>query len=135
MQPEYSDNFKRKMVQRMCGPHAISANALSREVGVAQGTLSRWLVAAGTIGGVSDKRKNRGPSTAGVGERSADEKLRLVMEAAKLADADLGAFLRREGLHEADLETWRESMLGALRPARRKHAQVGRISSRPRARA
>lgn len=44
MQP-YSEKFKRKLVQRMSGPGAISASALSKEIGVAQGTLSRWLLA------------------------------------------------------------------------------------------
>src|SRR4051812_5830021 len=120
MQPEYSDKFKRKMVQRLSGPHAASANALSRETGVAQGTLSRWLIAAGTINGVTDKRKNKAPSTSPfrtTRERTPEEKISLVAEAARLTEADLGAFLRREGLHEADLEAWRESMLGALRPA------------------
>ncbi len=39
------------MVQRPSGPNAVSANALSRETGVAQGSLSRWLIAAGTIHG------------------------------------------------------------------------------------
>lgn len=124
MQPEYSDKFKRKMVQRLSGPNAISANALSRETGVAQASLSRWLIAAGTIHGVSDKRKSKAPSTSPFStarERTPEEKMRLVAEASKLRDAELGSFLRREGLHEADLEAWRESMLGALRPAKSKH--------------
>ena len=124
MQPEYSDKFKRKMVQRLSGPNAVSANALSRETGVAQGSLSRWLIAAGTIRGVTDKRKNKAPSTSPfrtTRERTPDEKISLVAEAARLTEAELGGFLRREGLHEADLEAWRESMLGALRPAKSKH--------------
>ena len=37
---------------------------------------------------------------------TAAEKLRLVMEAAGLSDDELGAFLRRNGLHQAQLEEW-----------------------------
>jgi len=44
---------------------------------------------------------------AGVGDRSAAEKLRIVMAAATVPDAELGAFLRREAVHEADLAEWR----------------------------
>jgi transposase-like protein len=41
--PEYSDGFKAKMVQRLAGPRAITAAALSRETGIPQPTLSAWL--------------------------------------------------------------------------------------------
>ncbi len=126
MQP-YSDKFKRKMVQRMSGPGAISANALSKEIGIAQGTLSRWLVAAGTIPRMSTAPKKdliANPSAPRRAEdRSPEDKLRLVVKAASLSEAELGAFLRQEGLHAADLEAWRESMLGGLRPAQSKHAK------------
>ena len=123
---EYSEKFKRKMVQRMSGALPISANALSKEVGVAQGTLSRWLLAAGTIGAMSDQKKSpldESITPRRVEDRSPEEKLRLVMEAARLPESELGAFLRREGLHDADIEAWRESMLGALKPATNKHAK------------
>ena len=43
----YSDMFKRKMVQRLSGPNAISARALSKQVDVPQTTLSKWLRNAG----------------------------------------------------------------------------------------
>lgn len=122
----YSEKFKRKMVQRMSGPAAVSATALSKEVGVPQATLSRWLLAAGTIEGMSTPKKDlvtnpKAPRRAE--DRSPEDKLRLVVEAAKLSESELGAFLRREGLHEADLEAWRESMLGGLSPTQSKHAR------------
>ena len=39
----YTESFKAKMVQRMVAPNAISAISLSKEVGVSQSQLSRWL--------------------------------------------------------------------------------------------
>jgi hypothetical protein len=48
-------------------------------------------------------------------EWTEEEKLRVVVEAMGLSDEELGAFLRREGLHEAQLKQWRETILGALR--------------------
>jgi transposase-like protein len=121
--PEYSENFKRKMVQRMTGPHPISATALSREVGVSQATLSRWLLAAGTIGPMSKKTTLHERTPARAEERKPEDKLRMVVEAARLSDEELGAFLRREGLHDSDLAAWGESMLGALKPATNKHVR------------
>jgi transposase len=51
-------------------------------------------------------------------ERSADDKLRLVLEGSALDDAELGAFLRRERIHEAQLQRWRGAALEALDESR-----------------
>ena len=45
----YTDSFKAKMVQRLSAPNAISAIKLSKEVGVSQSALSRWLEVARTV--------------------------------------------------------------------------------------
>ena len=42
----YTDSFKAKMVQRLSAPNAISALRLSKEIGVSQSALSRWLEVA-----------------------------------------------------------------------------------------
>jgi transposase-like protein len=116
------------MIARMAGPERVSATKLAEEVGVSQNTLSRWLREARE----EEKRGNgvqrtahakRGSRSMGPEDLPAAEKLRLVMEAAKLSEKDLGAFLRRHGLHEAQLEEWRrkveEASLGALEKPRR----------------
>ena len=120
---EYSENFKRKMVQRMSGPHARSATSLARETGVAQATLSRWLIQARTIGLVSKDDREPPKTDPLQKERSPEEKMRLVLEAARLTGDELGAFLRREGLHEADLDEWRDAMISGLKPPPSKHAR------------
>lgn len=124
----YSRGFKARMVQRMSGPESISATRLAQEVGVSQNTLSRWLRQAGGVkrnGSVSDEKPGR-PD-----ELPSFEKLRLVMEAASLSDEDLGEFLRKNGIHEAQLEQWRKAAVGALEPQkpsrRRKSPEAKRI--------
>lgn len=115
--PSYNEGFKARMVQRMAGPERISAMALSREVNVSQSTLSRWLREGRTVVSMS---KPNDKKSAGRGSRSAEEKLRLVIEASQLSDEDLGGFLRREGLHEAELREWRSAATTALStPSRR----------------
>ena len=51
---------------------------------------------------------------------TAEEKLAVVIEAAAVSDEDLGGFLRRKGLHGAQLNEWRQQVLSGLgkRPAR-----------------
>jgi transposase len=45
---------------------------------------------------------------------TAEEKLEAVLEAAALTEEELGAFLRRKGLHEAQLVEWRKAILAGL---------------------
>jgi transposase len=109
----YTDGFKAKMVQRLSAPNAISAISLSKEVGVSQSQLSRWLRTARTVVPMTkDRPSDRVVQTAS-GVRSASEKLRIVMAAAALGPDELGAFLRREGVHEAELEQWHAAVLEA----------------------
>jgi transposase-like protein len=129
----HSEGFKARMVQRMSGPEGISATALSREVGLAQPTLSRWLREATTLDRMTkrSKAKRNGQGTPHKSPRqwSTQEKLRVVVEAAALSDADLGAFLRRQGLHEAQLRQWREAIAAALgeRMKRKPSAQAHEV--------
>ena len=57
---KYSDGFKARMVQRVAGPEAISASALSKEVGVQQPTLSRWLRQARTVPAMGGSNSGKG---------------------------------------------------------------------------
>ena len=113
----YPETFKEKMVLRMSGPVGISANALSEEVGVSQTSLSKWLRDAAGVEGVA-KRVNGKSIKAKAGKRpqdwTADEKLEAVVESASLSEQELGEYLRRKGLHEAQLEQWRQRAMEAL---------------------
>lgn len=115
----YSDGFKARMVKRLAGPHALSANALSREVGVPQSTLSMWLREARTLPDMGKEKQRTGHDSDPNSARSprswsASEKLRVVLDASRIAQSDLGAFLRREGIHEAQLIEWQRAVLAGL---------------------
>ncbi len=112
---KYPDGFKMRMVQRLSGPTAVSANMLAEEVGVAQTTLSKWLRQASSIDqNYSQKVKNHMPKRPQ--DWTAEEKLQTVIEAASLSDEELGEFLRRKGIHEAQLNEWHSLMIGGLKP-------------------
>lgn len=108
-QKQYSNGFKQRMIQRMVGPERVSASALSKEVGVPQPTLSLWLKSAGRVSVVSEdeesKAKVKRPE-----DWSPQKKLAAVMGAARQSDAELGTWLRRQGLTEEHLRQWREAL-------------------------
>ena len=91
---QYTTAFKARVLQRLVGPRGISAYRLAGEVGVSQVTLSRWLAAARSVPAMSTSAK---PWTGA-------QKLRVMMAAHGLSETELGALLRREGLHAAQLD-------------------------------
>lgn len=135
---KYSEAFKEKMVEKMAGVNGRSANSLSEEVGVHQSTLSRWLDQAGTLKNMRKKRTTRKRGNGRPAKRpqdwAAQEKLEVVLEAASLSEEDLGEFLRRKGLHQAQLDEWHELMtkgaleeLGSRRRRRKSSPEAKRI--------
>ena len=117
---EYSDKFKNRIIARMLGPGAQSANVIAKEVGVSQPTLSRWLREAKLRGRSKDEEKKR-PAK----RWTPEEKLRVVLSAAAVGEAGLGALLRSEGLHEADLTRFRQEALEGLRAQSEKKPRGG----------
>jgi transposase len=123
--PRYSEAFKARMVQRMTAPGGPVAERLSEDINVPAWTLRRWLKAAAMVGDVG---KKKGPPLSvedgvpvevnrdarSLREWTPAEKLRVIAAASMVKDEELGAFLRREGLHLAQLEEWRAEVVTAL---------------------
>jgi transposase len=108
---EYSTEFKRQMVRRMSGPRAESATKLSKEVGVSQSALSRWLLDAGIVNTV---KKSRTDARKPASKWTPEEKLQAVLEAASIADEELGGWLRQRGLRSEDLAEFRAAAISGL---------------------
>lgn len=113
----YSQGLRARLVQRLSGPRAVSATALSRETGISQQTLSRWLREASTLASMGTRDSDVQGSQRPQQPLSAQDKLRIVMAAARLSESELGEFLRCEGVHTAQLEEWRQIVLAAAESA------------------
>ena len=131
---QYSESFRNRMVEKLIGPHAKSATALSTEVGVSQATLSRWKREAGTVVptvvptmSLPDDGKPTPVPTKRPQDWTAKEKWALVTEAATVPEAEFGAFLRRKGVHEAQLAEWRAAAMAALQPPSRRERKAANI--------
>jgi len=105
------------MVEKMAGPQAMTALALAAETGVCQPTLSRWLREATTLRQRMAKRHDDEEQKlviADAPQRTAEEKFSLVLEAAAVPEAELGEWLRRKGVHGAQLDEWRAQAMAGL---------------------
>ena len=96
----YSVAFKEKMVQRLTGKNAVSALQLSRETGVRQQSLSRWLREARSLPLMASKEPV-------VRKWTVEQKARVVVEASKLSGDQLAAYLEQQEVRLADYERWR----------------------------
>ena len=96
----YSLAFKRKMIERLTGKEALTALQLSRETGVRQQNLSRWLQEARSLPLVGSRD---------VTERvfTLEQKARVLADTANLRGEQLRTYLEREGIKLADFERWR----------------------------
>lgn len=112
------------MVKKMTGRNAMSASALAEETGTPQTTLWRWKRDASSVLDVSEERKK--PETLNA-KRSqdwtAEEKLEAMLESGGLSDDELGAYLRRKGLHADTLALWRQDALDALGGGRKNRSK------------
>jgi transposase-like protein len=116
MAHRYSEAFKARQVERIAAPGGPSVPRLAHELNIPTATLYRWLQAAGTLGDMSKKRTPQGPNHESRSTRdwTPADKLRVITQGAALKDEELGEFLRREGLHHAQLEEWKADILAAL---------------------
>ena len=101
----YTEEFKRAIVSKLLAPGGPSANALSKELGICQPTLSRW------------RRDYRQVSD--MNERSTDsisllEQQQYLLAYKSLAESERGEFLRKNGLKSSDIERFSETIEAAL---------------------
>jgi transposase-like protein len=132
----YSEAFRTKLVQKMLLPNGRPVSALAREAGVPEGTLFRWKKEV-TLGAVPTDRPNdkTPPSSNPPQQWSAEEKLAVVLEAAAVGEAEVGAFLRRKGLHAAQLAEWRKQVTaGAVAALKGPGGKAGRKAANVEAR-
>ena len=108
----YSDGFRARIVGKLVGPNAVSMASVWRETGISRTTLSTWVQNARHAEAMA-KREAKAPRAA----LSAKERLRIVAAAEGLEGDALGALLRREGVHESELQSWRQAAEVALSDA------------------
>jgi hypothetical protein len=77
-------------------------------------------------------KKKKDPTPQSPRDWPLERKLRVVLEALSLSDQELGVFLRREGLHEAQLEEMRTAIEAAFSaqkksPSKKKSSDTKKI--------
>ncbi len=91
-------------------------------------TLKAWVQRSASGEGM--KNKYRGPKGSASSSKKIglEEKLKILLESANLAEAELGEYLRRHGLHKAQIEEWKLELQEALRgPSRAERSNENKL--------
>ena len=120
----YPAEFKAEILRKMSGPYGRSARALSKESGVHYTTLSQWKRDADKIVSMS-KRKIKNQMRPE--EKTPQEKLDLLFKSKQLTEAELGGFLRSNGIRKADLDRWEQEVFSSLSNDRQGPAKAKEI--------
>src|SRR4051812_2308509 len=112
--PRFAEAVKEAAVQRYLSSD-LTLGEGAEQGGADHSTVAYWVKRAETRIRMSKKHKQGTPvESAPSDQRSASEKLRLLVEAGSLSEEKLGEFLRREGIRDGDLERFRAEAMGGL---------------------
>ena len=96
------------MVTKLLSPGGPSFTVLSEETGVHHTSLRQWVKAYGN--GRSMTKKSKAPS-----KFTPEEKLQIIIETSSLKEQALGDYLRKNGLHSALLEVWKQEAFAGMK--------------------
>ena len=100
----YSVQFRNTILQKMIGPEKRTAADLSEEFGVSAATIYGWKskLKDGTLLVMGNESTSH--------ERIPSEKLMLLLESKNICEAEMGEWLRRNGLHSEHLGLWEQEL-------------------------
>lgn len=97
----YGQAFKDRAVARLLPPESAALDVVAKDVGIAAGTLDRWLKD-------TQSRPARGRSW------TAAARLEAVIATAAMNEAEKSAWCRKHGTYVTELDQWRGSAITAL---------------------
>lgn len=108
---EYSTDFKKSVVSKLLNRGNRTITDISKEVGIHFSTIYDWRNELAKVNGMKQQSKPH--------SRSANEKLKALMEFEALPREKQGEYLRKNGLHEEHLAEWRKQIEEALSPSKK----------------
>jgi transposase-like protein len=100
----YSRSVKVSILKRVLPPENRSIRSVSQETGISEQTIRNW-IRASKDGNLTEAGDEKSPRF-----YTSHEKYHLLMEASRLSDEALGAFLRERGLHSEHLTLWDQEL-------------------------
>src|SRR5512145_1580962 len=105
---KYSIGFRNGVLKKVLPPENRSVREIAQENGLSEQTIRNWIqqLNSGTLELITGETS---PS-----QRSASEKLRLLLESKQVSNESIGQWLREHGLHSEHLPLWEQEMLNVV---------------------
>lgn len=103
---KFSQEFKQAIVKKLLSRGKQTVEEFCEENGLALSTVTRWQSECANVSEMNHK-KNKS-------KLSSENILKIISETYSLNEEDLGLYLRKNGLHSAQLTEWRESILTSM---------------------
>lgn len=102
----YTEEFKNRFREKVLSRGNRSKADICTEMGVKYSTADNWV--RDRVKSLEMKKQKSSSKW------TAEQKLNSVIAAASLSEAELGAYLRKEGLFSQQLDEWRKEFLSAM---------------------
>ena len=103
---KFSQEFKQAIVKKLLSRGKQTIEQFCEENGLALSSVTRWQSECANVSEMNHK-KNKS-------KLSSENILKIISETYSLNEEDLGLYLRKNGLHSAQLTEWRESILTSM---------------------
>lgn len=110
MSKNYTKEFKQAVVKKALIPGGPSRAEIISEFGISPSALYRWVQEYGKSSPMKKNKKIKASHN-----WSPEEKLEAIKDTKNLSEEELGAYLRSNGLHSHQLNTWNKEVLAALK--------------------
>lgn len=105
---KYSIGFRNGVLKKVLPPESRPVKEIALDNGLSEQTIRNWMqqLKNGTLELMS---RETSP-----GQRSASEKMRLLLESKQVSNDSMGQWLREHGLHSEHLPLWEQEMLDVV---------------------
>jgi hypothetical protein len=103
----YSKEFKDTIIKQMMPPNSKTISDISKETGVSVRSLFRWIKAVKAVGNATPSGETSSKSW------SSEDKFLIVLETAKMSQAELADYCRARELYVEQIDFWKHACFNA----------------------
>lgn len=103
---KFSPEFKQAIVKKLLSRGELTVEQFCQQNGLVLSTVTRWQSDCANVSRMNHK-KNKS-------KLSSENILKIISETYSLNDEDLGLYLRKHGLHTAQITEWRKDILSSM---------------------
>ena len=107
----YNNSFKENAVRQLLMPGSPGLSAVADHIGIPRSTLFSWKKKCAKNEGMKNQNQNKKNKN---DSWTAEKKLEAIIKTGSMSENERGEYLRSNGLHSSDLESFKEGFIASL---------------------